>query len=423
MDFAFAKRMLSIGAERKRANDAKPFSVVWLSHLLIEIYLLMHPALVPIFRSEFSLSIFQAGLLVAVPNLCRLVVVIPTGILADRHGPRPFIVLSLIISGLSALLLSQSANAFVLIFSLSLIMISVTIYHPPGLSVVSRLHPEQTKRSRAMGLHGASGCIGQAIGAISLGLFMSQIGWRNCYLFLAFPILVWAFILSRLRIPQIGKHVDVSEIKTDARHDRPSQNVSNKKPLLTLGFLLLLSSIGLNSLANGGVSAFMTTYLTSSENLPLYLASLVFGLGPLIGIAGSIGAGWFSARMGDRTALGLFYAGQAVFLCGLIIIPYVPLAALSFLLFKLFSAATWIPGPSLVANLVDKSRGGTAYSLFFFAEDAVGAISPLLAAILIGLFGILSPFVFAIALLTTSSILVRMIGYARINPDAEDTAS
>lgn len=396
-----------------KTRSPTPFSAVWVSHLLIEIYLLMHAALVPIFRSEFGLSIFQAGLLVTVPNLCRLVVGIPTGILADRHGPRLFIILSLVISGLSALLLSQSANTFVLIISLSLIMISVTLYHPPGLSVLSRLYPEQAKRSKAMGLHGASGCIGQAIGAISLGLFLSQIGWRNCYLFLALPILVWAFVLSGIRIPQIEGQVDGPGIQTDYEDARSNKNASNGRPLLTLGFLLLISSIGLDSLANGGVSAFMTTFLTSSDNLPLYLASLIFGLGPLIGIVGSIGAGWFSAKLGDRTALGLFYAGQAVFLCGLIMTPYVLLAALSFLMYKLFSASVWIPGPSLVANLVDKSRGGTAYSLFYFAEDAVGAISPLVAATMIGLSGILSPFVFAIVLLTTSSVLVRLIGCVR----------
>lgn len=121
----------------------------------------------------------------------------------------------------------------------------------------------------------------------------------------------------------------------------------------------------------------------------------------------------FSAKLGDLAALGLFYAGQAVFLCGLIALPYVPIAVFSFLMYKLFSASIWIPGPSLVANLVDKSRCETAYFLFYFSEDSVGAVSPLIAATMISYFGIFSPFIFAIVLLTTSAVLIQLIAYVR----------
>lgn len=126
---------------RMRGEALKPFTAVWISHLLVEVFLLMHPALVPVFRSEFNLSIFQAGLLITIPTLCRLIIVIPTGIFADRFGSRPFIILSMLVAGVSALLISQFASTSVLLFSLSLIMISVTLYHPPGMSVkIGRAH-------------------------------------------------------------------------------------------------------------------------------------------------------------------------------------------------------------------------------------------------------------------------------------------
>ena len=392
---------------RIRSDAAKPFTTVWISHLLVEIYLLMHPALVPVFRNEFSLSIFEAGLLISVPNLCRLVIVIPTGVLADRFGSRPFIILSMLISGLSAILLSQSTTVSILLVSLSLIMISVTLYHPPGLSVLSNLFPNQAERSRAIGLHGASGCIGQSLGAISLGLLMAQIGWRSCYLIFSVPLLAWAVGLAKIRIPQLTKQTKPSERSPGQREE--AQTSTSRKPLITLGFLLLLSSMGLNALANNGVLAFMTTYLTSAENLSVEAASVIFGIGPLIGIIGSIAAGHLSARLGDRRSLALFYFGQVVFLIGLITIPYVPLATLSFFMYELFLAAIWTPSTSLVTSLMGKTRGGTAYSLFYFSGDALGAVSPLIAAVLISNLGIFSPFIFAIVLLMTSALLVRLI--------------
>ena len=390
-----------------RSDAAKPFTAVWLTHLLVEIYLLMHPALVPVFRSEFNLSIFEAGLLITVPNLCRLVIVIPTGVFADRFGPRPFIILSMLMSGLSAILLSQSTSASVLLISLSLIMISVTLYHPPGLSVLGKLFPNQAERSKAIGLHGASGCIGQSLGTISLGLLMTQIGWRSCYLIFSAPLFAWAICLAKIRIPQLARQPNLSEKDSEQREE--AQMSAFKKPLMTFGFLLLLSSMGLNALANNGVSAFMTTYLTSAENLPLEVASVIFGIGPLIGIIGSIAAGYLSARLGDRNSLALFYLGQVIFLTGLITIAYLPLAALCFFMYQLFLAAIWTPSTSLVTSLKGRTRGGTAYSLFYFSGDALGAVSPLIAAILIGNLGIFSPFIFAIALLTTSALLVWLI--------------
>ncbi len=390
---------------RVRGEAARPFGAVWLSHLLVEIYLLMHPALVPVFRSEFGLSIFEAGLLVSVPSICRLVIVIPTGVFADRFGSKPFIVLSMLISGLSAVLLSQSSTAFVLLVSFSLIMISVTLYHPPGLSIVSRLFPEQAERSTAIGLHGASGCIGQSVGTISLGLLMPHIGWRNCYLLFSMPIIVWAFAVARAKVPQLPRHAPKQESQAQSVR-KPSYHAGSA---FSLGFLLLLSAMGLNALANSGVSAFMTTYLTSSENLSVELASIIFGAGPLIGIVGSLGAGILSARLGDRNALALFFLGQVVFLIGLIGNPYLPLATVSFFMYELFLAAIWTPATSMVASLMGRTGGGTAYSLFYFAGDALGAVSPLIAAALITGLNILAPFVFAIALLAASALLVVLI--------------
>jgi MFS family permease len=129
----------------------------------------------------------------------------------------------------------------------------------------------------------------------------------------------------------------------------------------------------------------------------------------LIGILGSIGAGFLSARLGDRNALALFFFGQVVFLVGLIGIPYLPLATVSFFMYELFLAAIWTPATSLVTSLMGRTGSGTAYSLFYFAGDALGAVSPLIAATLITSLNILAPFVFAIALLTASALLVMLI--------------
>jgi MFS family permease len=391
---------------RVRSDTTRPFTVVWISHMLAEVFLLMHPALVPVFIYEFNLSLFEAGLLVTIPSLCRLAVTIPTGILADKLGPRRFIILSMLIGGVAGILVNQSANVYSLLVGLSLIMMSVTLYHPPGMSVIGRLFPNQAERSTAIGLHGASGSIGQALGTISLGLLLT-FGWRFSYLLFAIPLLIWAVVLSGMRIPQLAKRQLQPEPLITARQKRQMANSPTKK-LISHGFSILLLSMGLNALANNGVAAFMTTYMTTMD-FSQEVASTIFGAGPLIGIVGAIAAGYLSSKVGPEKSLMLIYFGQVTFLLGFVFLPSAILTAASFLMYQFFLSAVWTPANSLVVSLMGDIGGGTAYSFFFFSNDAPGAISPLIAAVLIESLGVASPFILAIILLVSCGLLAKFI--------------
>jgi len=374
--------------------------------MLAEVFLLMHPALVPVFIYEFNLSLFEAGLLVTIPSLCRLAVTIPTGILADKLGPRRFIILSMLIGGVAGILVNQSANVYSLLVGLSLIMMSVTLYHPPGMSVIGRLFPNQAERSTAIGLHGASGSIGQALGTISLGLLLT-FGWRFSYLLFAIPLLTWAVVLAGMRIPQLAKRQLQPEPLITALQKRQATNSPTKK-LISHGFSILLLSMGLNALANNGVAAFMTTYMITMD-FSQEVASIIFGIGPLIGIVGAIAAGYLSSKVGPEKSLMLIYFGQVTFLLGFVFLPSAILTAASFLMYQFFLSAVWTPANSLVVSLMGDIGGGTAYSFFFFSNDAPGAISPLIAAVLIESLGVASPFILAIILLVSCGLLTKFI--------------
>jgi MFS family permease len=288
-------------------------------------------------------------------------------------------------------------------------MISVTLYHPPGLSILRGLFSEPNERSVAIGLHGASGCIGQSLGTISLGLLLLQFGWRFCYLLFAMPLLAWAAILARARTQRLPKIRAKNAQDAASKSDRTAEHGARRRSLITSGFAILMASMGLNALANGSVGSFMTTYMTSQQHITVDVASIIFGVGPLVGIVGSLLGGYLSSRLGEKNSLVIIYIGQATFLLGLIAIPLTPLAVFSFFIYQLFSNAMWTPASSIVASLADASSGGRAYSLYFFSSDGPGAVSPLIAAVLITNFSIVFPFAFAIATLTSNAFLVRLI--------------
>jgi MFS family permease len=141
----------------------------------------MHAALIPVFMDEFALSIFESGLLVSIPLILTVSISIPYGVLTDRIGHRRLMMASLLVSGIAGLAISQAKDFYTLLFPLLFVPLASTLYHPPALSIVSELPPENW-RNRVLGIHGAGGTTGVAIGPITLGLIMETFGWRSAYL-------------------------------------------------------------------------------------------------------------------------------------------------------------------------------------------------------------------------------------------------
>jgi len=150
---------------------------------------MMHAALIPVFIKEFGLSIFEAGMLVSIPQALSVSISLPYGVIIDRIDPRKLIALSLLMAGFGGLAVSRAGNFLTLLLPLSFIPLSSTIYHPPALTMVSELFPEE-KRSRILGIHAAGGTTGVAIGPITLGLILENFGWRFSYLVWCVPVLL-----------------------------------------------------------------------------------------------------------------------------------------------------------------------------------------------------------------------------------------
>lgn len=112
-------------------------------------FTMMHVALIPVFREEFKLSIYEAGLLVSIPQTISILISLPYGLIADRIDPRKLIALSLFITGFLGFFVSQSWSFIMLLASISFIPLSSSIYHPPALKMVSGIFSDK-RRSKAL---------------------------------------------------------------------------------------------------------------------------------------------------------------------------------------------------------------------------------------------------------------------------------
>lgn len=374
--------------------------VVCVTHMLIELYLLMHLALLPVFMEEFQLNLFQAAMIATLPSLLSLLMQVPMGLLADRVETKILLLSSMLIESLSALIVSQASDVYTLIVGLSLLRISIPVYHNPGLSAISRF-TERKQWSQALGMHNALGSLGAAIGALSLPILMlSPLGWRSAYLLWPIPVLAWTIPIIKTGI------TGGTETEGKGSERRISSNFLS---FLTLGFATFLFMFSLREMAIVGISTFMTTYLVDGLQLSRIMATLIFGLGSLVGVVGSLSGGYLGGKMGERKGMTLALLGCLVSLLLLAFTSSLGWLVITYLIYAFFDSSLWIPGSSLVAHLTPRDRRGVGYSTYFFTQGTIGALSPAIIAQVIGIYGLWYIFPFAILMFASSTLILQLI--------------
>jgi len=374
------------------------FWMVCVTHMFVEVYFLVQVALIPVFIREFQLSLFEASFVATVPSFIQLITNIPTGYLADRIGTNHILFMSMIAEGVSALAISQTNNFWMLVLGVSVMRASSPLYHITGLSHITQI-VKQEKIARSMGFHNALGSFGSAIGLISLALFLSTTGWRWIYILWSVPIVIWGFVLlksSQLKISRTAR-------------DEKGMTLNRSPIVFSFEFLIFLVAIGLREVGNTGTATFMTTYLVEIRELSEAAASLIFGLGPLMGIVGSLGGGYLGEKVGAKKALDIAMLGCIVSLSVLAASAQFHFLTFVYLVYAFFSNSVWSPMNTIVADLTPVTERGLSFSVYFFSEGLVVSITPAIAAAIIGLSDVWHIFPFSIIFLTTGLITLRPV--------------
>ncbi len=350
-----------------------------ISHTLLHVYTNLPLALLPILIGEYELSIIQASIIVSIPQAVSLVFSVPSGLFADRLGHTKLISFSLFLNVLAVFLLFFIQDIEIVVLSFSLIALASTFYHPSALSATSNISPSEFL-SRALGFHGASGTFGISLGPITLGLVLNWLGWRFIYLIWAGPIFL---------IAVTALFVNVDEDRDEDSEERKKKRLTTPlRDVMSTTFLSLISLMLFASAASGTISTYLTTYLTESKGLDAGLASIVFGLSPLIGLTSVIVGGYVGDKIGWRKSLTLIVSTVTIALFLMFISTSTAQTVSFYLVYGFFNIMTMPITTSLVAKIVPEKSRGTAYSLQFIPESIIGMVMPIVLGVLINLFEI-----------------------------------
>jgi MFS family permease len=377
-----------------------------LTHMLTHVFTRVHTTLFPVLQDEFSLSLQQLGLIAAIPALCQALLSIPTGLLSDKFGSRLMIIIALAVATGGTLLASQSLTPLVLIIAVSLVYINTTVYHPAAYSFVTRLFEPRT-RLKALGIHGAGGTLGVALGPLSITILMGvfAFGWRQVYLFWTLPLLLGIVAVLFLRG---APKDDVGVVTSD---DEPPPTVAS---LLTTGMIMFLIYIAVRSMANAMSQSFMALYLVDDRGFTETITSTLIGLNTLVGIAGAAMGGFFAVRYGEKRWLLIILSLSYVFYSLAILIPNNTAFVVLYLVYGFLTFLGMAATAAIMAKLSPGKQRGLAFALFFLPGSIMGAAAPLAAAAIGDVFGLVAIF-YSVIVLFFLSLVVLQFG-VRLGP-------
>jgi MFS family permease len=337
----------------------------------------------PLIMSEFNMSYSEIGLIGSLIAFLFGLNAIPAGFLSDRIGSRKIAAFSILLCAIAAILVSLAWNQFILALFFVIMGIGAGLYHPSGISLVSKAF--EKNRSKAMGIHGIGGNLGQAITPILTAFLASPevvpliifsasglgLGWRTTYFLWAIPgIFVFLGIVAFVRFKE-----------------EPIRGIPVKKMLKDMGripfdnkniaILLILTSF--QGLYFNGLMYFLPTIIRDVKFAPLIIVGLLTGLKEGMGALGQAFGGWTGDRYSKRILLITFNLVSTIALIWFFFAGNTVGITLSVALMGVSVYAFQPIQNALIAENIPVDLRGRAYGLSFFTSYGIGGLAPFMS--------------------------------------------
>ncbi|MXR51376.1 MFS transporter [Halovenus sp. WSH3] len=374
------------------ANDRKITGFTMAGHAMVHTYELSVPIMMTVWLVEFAANSATLGTVVAVGYGLFGVGALPGGLLVDRFGSRRLIVACLVGMGLSFLLLSIAPGIVGITLALGLWGLSASVYHPAGLSLISKAVDQ---RGSAFAYHGMAGNIGIAAGPFVTAILLVAVDWRMAAVILAVPALLAALAGLTVEFDETAAVAATDGGRHTADIDSFREFVSASRGLFTVGFATVFALVLFNGLYYRGMLTFLPEMLGEFLE-PLVDIAPEEGIGPIpdgrlarefdlaqylyagllaVGIGGQYVGGRLTDTVSVERGLALMLG-----LLGVIALLFVPAAgtlptlllvsvALGFVLFAMqpLSQAT-------IAKYSPPERRGLSFGYTYLAIFGIGAL-------------------------------------------------
>lgn len=365
------------------SDDRSIVGITAVSHASVHTYELSIPILITAWLAEFDVTPETLGLIVGVGYALFGLGALPGGVLADKIGSRPLIIGCLL--GMSVGFLSIAFLPGLLGITVGLVIwgVAASVYHPAGLSLISK---GVERRGKALGYHGIAGNIGIGTGPFVTAVLLVFVDWRVACAVLAVPALVAASFALRLEFEEpVAADGGDSDTKIDGGGDDVEGFVNKSRALFASTFALVFVVAMASGLYYRGILTFLPDILseTISFNPDLgfdFEASrYVYSALLAVGVAGQYVGGRLAE---ERTELRMGLGYGVLVVIALIFVPVldaqVALVAVSLVLgFFLFVVQPLYQ--NTIARHTPEEARGVSYGYTYLGVFGVGALGAVIA--------------------------------------------
>ncbi|MCH2203352.1 MAG: MFS transporter [Fuerstiella sp.] len=354
--------------------------LVSLAHALVHVFELSLPSVEQLIGSDFGVSRDTTGLLGTCWRLPFGLLAFGAGWLSDRYGSKRLLIVYLTGCGMTALAASYSPTLTTLFVSMLAMGCFASIYHPAGLSFISKQTTPET-RGAALGWHGIFGSAGIASAPFVAGVVFSntELTWRGYYLVLIAPALLLAVLLAVLL-----KNDAPSSVRANDLGDTPPNEDLKEKSDWNRYALLVTTGV-FSGFIYSAFMHFLPRYLDSADVLPSNVEkesarNLLTALVLSCGIVGQWLAGRLSAPGRLERLLVFVMFANAPFLFWMAVAEG-PARLWATCLLAVVHFMNQPVYNSLIAQYVATSRRSTGYGFSNLMCFGLGALGPAYAGI------------------------------------------
>ena len=172
---------MTAAAPRALPGQRTVVSLISAGHCYSHLSSIAVAPLFPALREAFDVSYVALGALMTVFSIATSIAQIPVGLMVDRYGGRPVLVIGLVLLG-GSLALAGGADAYWQVVALFAVAgLGNSVFHPADLSILAR-RVDRAWLGRTVSLHSFVGYVGWAIAPVSIAGLNAAFGWRGALL-------------------------------------------------------------------------------------------------------------------------------------------------------------------------------------------------------------------------------------------------
>lgn len=360
-----------------QTNDLKVTQFTTLGHALFHTYELSIPLFVGLWMDEFGFSALVIGTVVGAGYALIGIGAPVSGILADYFGSRRLIIISILGMGVGFALLSLASGIASLLLAVLLWGVFASVYHPAGLSLISRVATEQ---GTVFAYHGAGGNVGTALGPLCTAFLLSIVDWRMAVVILFVP----AAIAARIGIDIEFEGSEREATAPPSLFEASRTVVANSRRLFTLGFTVAFIAVLLYGTYYRGLLTFLpdvlgqSPWLSRTEFLGRSFSPAEYVYSGLltVGIAGQYVGGKLTDRISSEIAFLGALTGLVVLASTFVLVWHVGATAIVAVSLAL---GFFVYGTAPIYQVIISERAadgvqGLSYGFTYLAMFGIGAI-------------------------------------------------